>query len=324
MGQVTEVPQARQRRHRYAFPFIGIVLLSALIYLLGPVRILDALRRTDPAWVVASGALIAAGLWIRVWKWRIALGPGSRATYLFYISKGAGEWTPGRLGEFAPLLVKENRTTKVAAWILLDRLLEISATLGICAVGFVLLPFRVQAPFAMALAVLGGVLAFVVFAAGHSPWHQALACRMPRGSRLQRAFLTTAQLAGDVRTFHSKSPLTIGITVLAGCCDVWAGKALFLAFDRNVPFAPLAAARGVHSIVATIPITPNSTGVPYVSAAAMVHELAGVPNDVLAVATTLSIAVTTCIFWGSFAVGTRNSGNTTVDADAPVTTSKIH
>jgi hypothetical protein len=60
--------------------------------------------------------------------------------------------------------------------------------------------------------------------------------------------------------------------------------------------------KGLHAITAAVPFTPNATGVPYLAAAVLLHEIGGIPSDKLAASIALAVALTNVVFWLSAAI----------------------
>jgi len=115
----------------------GLLLYLGIIAYIGFEDVGSALRTLDYRYIAALMLIEASALAIRAWKWRIALGPNQQSLRACFISKAGGNLTPARLGEFSPLLLEEHRSARVGAWILLDRVLEASATIVIGLIGLI-------------------------------------------------------------------------------------------------------------------------------------------------------------------------------------------
>jgi hypothetical protein len=293
-----------RRSHKRAILwFVGIALYLGALWFIGWGRIRDAMENVDP-WTIALMCLVTlAGLWLRVYKWRIALGPGASAVGLFFLSKAAGEWSPARVGEFSPLLIRKHRTARIAAWILVDRVLEIVTTLGLGVLGlaFVGLPNRgallvvgmlLTAGFAAALALLA-----------NAPYWERMASRFAPSGRNHRYAALIPNIANEIRSFGRTALYTGALTIVAGCTDVWGGMLLYGALGYPISFDVSAASKGVHAIVSAVPFTPNATGVPYFATAALIHEAGHVPTPALAAGVAIGVLFTNLIFWGSLGIG---------------------
>ena len=282
---------------------IGIGLYAACVSYIGWDRLRLAVAGVNlPVFLLMTAATVA-GLWIRVFKWRNALGKGSGATRAFFLSKAAGEWSPGRVGELSPLALRRHRNARMAAWIVLDRILEMGVTLGLGIVGLLALKvpqrgFVLMIALLLCVALLGLLLLLT-----RQRLFVRIASMFAEGTFAHRILRMLVSLSAETTAFLRVTPQATLLTVVAGCLDVWAGVLLYQAFDWNVTFALMAAAKGVHAVTSAVPITPNATGVPYLATAVLIHEVGGVPSDVLAAAIALSVLVTNLVFWLSFGLG---------------------
>ena len=282
---------------------VGLALYAGIIGLIGwrPVR--DAFTSVDPrALMVMAGVLLLAK-WIRVLKWRFALGPGRQAVGLFFVSKLGGAWTPMRVGELSPLLLRSSRSARMGAWIVLDRLLETSATLALGAFGLLLLGLGSHELLPLIVAggaVLVGLPAVVlmrrdllVLAAGRSR----------RQTRLRRLLRFAAEASKEARRMRRMLPVVSMLTFVSTALDAYAGVVLIRSFGFDLEWAVAAAAQCAHGITSAIPITPSATGVPYVAAAGLIVKLGGIPVDVAAAAPPIAMVVNGIVFWPSFGIG---------------------
>lgn len=269
------------------FIFIGATLLTVLIWHQGWRELLSILVSAKPLPLALLMALLAGGYAIRALKWRIALGPDSQAAQLFFLAKSAGNWTPGRLGEWAPLLMSEHRNARIASWILADRVMEIWMTLstgllGVLAIAAAPTTSILTAAIVLVLGtIVGIVLVFV--------WKPPLPGE--RWAPRWRLYKLAHLLHAEMRSLGAKTPLLVGITCFAKVMDAWAVMALFSAFGYGVSFLLVCAARLAHALVSASPVTPDSTGLPYVAAAAILHEEAGIPTATLVTALTLEVVL---------------------------------
>jgi uncharacterized protein (TIRG00374 family) len=276
---------------------VGIAVYVAVVLIIGWRPIAGSLSTARPMPVLAMTGITFAALWVRVLKWRIALGPRANAIALFWLSKAAGEWSPGRVGELSPLLLRRHRTPRVAAWIVVDRVLEMATTiaLGIAGIALVRAPNR-SAMLASAIVIVV-VLTLALAVLAQRRLIERAASHFPIESRVARALRFGTEVSAEIRSLRNAMPAAIALTILPGLMDVWAGIVLYQAFDTQVSFALMAAVKGLHAVTSAIPLTPNATGVPYLTAAVLLHEIGGVPSDVLAAAIVLAVALTNIIFW---------------------------
>lgn len=245
--------------------------------------------------------ITVAALWLRVFKWRLALGRGSKPVGLFWLSKAAGEFSPGRVGELSPLLLRAYRNARVGAWIVIDRLLETIVTLALGVLGMLLISTSSRTVILLVSAALIASLLLALHALTRHTVFTSLARRFPCSSRRHRVFEMLAAVSSEARGFRARWLSVTVLTGVAGCMDVWAGMLLYDAFSWSVSFPLMAAAKGVHAITSAIPVTPNATGVPYLTTAVLIHETGGVPANVLASAIALAVAITNTVFWISAA-----------------------
>jgi len=278
---------------------VGVCVYAAFIVYIGWRPIVESLTRVQAMPLALMVLVTIAALWVRVLKWRAALGPDADASRLFWLSKAAGEWSPGRIGELSPLLLDRYRTPRVAAWIVVDRAFEIACTLSLGVAGVILVQTSSKAALIGSAALIAAAMVFALLLLSWRELFEHLRVRTSEGSRLNRLFRFLAETSSEVAALRSRSALPLAITLVAGLADVWAGMLLFAAFGHNVTFAVMAAVKGLHAITSAIPITPNATGIPYLTAAILLHEVAHVPSEVLAAAIALSVAISNIIFWVS-------------------------
>ncbi len=295
-------PEPKGRWQRYLF-LVGLAFAGVLLWYFGWTAIRDAALSARPLPLVAMAALILAGFWIRAFKWRYALGPGSDAIGVFFLAKMAGNWSPGRLGEWSPMLVRKHRTARVFAWILADRVIEVAFTLLLGVLGMAALnPVGgLPAPLMWCLAgVAIGVAALLLIGVLGLPerikWREWLGVLPgPIGRALEA-------VASEARALGGKWFVVLAVTAIAKATDVFAVILLCKAFGYDVSFLLVCAARAAHALVSAIPLTPDATGVPFVAAAYLLHDYGGVPYDVLTVALAFEVAVINLLLWFSFLV----------------------
>lgn len=307
----TVTPPRARLWERYAI-VLGIVLYALVIWVLGWDRIREAMSRAEFWPVLGMAALTVLGFWVRATKWRYVLGPGSGSVSLFFLSKFAGNWTPGRVGELSPLLLRRFRTPRVALWIIFDRVLEIAVTLAFglaAAVGLGFVP-----PWTGATLFAGGIMliALSIIALRHRAWSTRAMDAFPEGSRRRRLFAVVAQLHEEMFNLGYRVPAVTIITVFAKCLDIFAVQFLCAGFGfSGISFLLVCAARCAHALVSALPVTPDASGVPFVAAAWLLHEYGGMPYEVLAVALGLEVAIINGVLWAHMlaaATGLRARG----------------
>ncbi len=296
-------PFRRSRWWTVVFWAVGIAVYFVCVSFIGWGRLRDAVAGVNIPWFLTTTLVTAAGLWVRVIKWRLVLGKGNNAIGVFFLSKAAGEWSPGRIGELSPLLIRKHRHARMGAWIVVDRILEMAVTVGLGLLGLITLRLPNRGLLAILAIAIGMALALGLYLLTRRAFFLAVADRFRPASLGHRAALALAEMATAIVALRRVLPATAAITMIAGCMDVWAGMLLYQCFGWPVGFSLMAAAKGVHAITSAIPITPNATGVPYLTTAVLIHEVGGVPSDVLAAAIALSVVVTNLIFWLSLALG---------------------
>lgn len=301
MHAAPKIGWIRWRGLRRALFLAGFALLGALIWHFGWRTLYADLREARPGPLLLFAALTLAGFWIRAWKWRCALGPGRQAWWIFFFAKMGGNWSPGRIGEFSPLLLRRHRTPVMAGWIVLDRMLEIAATLLAALAGAAwisLLPLpAVAALLALGAAVNVAVLWLIMRKRPLPPWIRR---HIPPGTRRARIARHAGRLREAGPELSGRLPAAVAITALAKAIDLYAVVALCAAFGYGVGPALAGAARGAHALVSAIPLTPDATGAPFVAAAVLLHEYGGMPYATLTVALALEAALINGILWVSF------------------------
>jgi hypothetical protein len=279
--------RARPRLWQWVLHLAGALLVGYLLYSFGPERLAGIVAQADPLYLAVFASLTAGGYWLRAWKWRMALGRGRQAVRLFFLAKVAGNWTPARVGELAPLMLGEHRNAQLAAWIFADRVLEIWLTVGMGLIGALSIPDSAQGwvPFAIAaMAVATVVLAAALWAFPSESLEKAVAGR-------GRVWQVVHVLHGELRDLGPRAPVLGAITIAAKVADFAAVMLLLATFGYHADFWLVAAARFAHALVSASPLTPDTTGAPYVAAGAVLHQYAGVPADTLTAALALDAFV---------------------------------
>jgi SAM-dependent methyltransferase len=207
-------------------------------------------------------------------------------------------------------LLKRFRRPRTGAWIVLDRLMEASATLFFGFAGAIFLVGMSQRNamlglFALIACAIGITLA-IVFRRDFSLRLRGILRPEQRRGILQPIFGFVCDAAEEVRALGARTPLLGLVTVLATAMDIAIAFCLYASLGEHVAYFTLGAAQCAHALVSVIPISANVTGIPYAVSAGILHEAAGVPLDVLAAAIAVRFLMAAVVFWTSFAVGTRS------------------
>ncbi len=278
---------------------IGVLLYVVIVWYIGWRNVGEQLLSADLALVATTVALIFTGNWVRAAKWRYALGPGHDAFAIFFLSKASAEWSPGRLGEFSPMVIRKHRTPKIGAWLVLDRIVEMAVTLVLGLAGLAwlrLVPVPVYAAILAACAVSGvGVL----YAVTQREFFLRLAGRLTPDSWPNKFAMLFAAIGHELFLFVPRLPLSIVMTAAPKCTDIYAIVLLFRAFGQSAGFMLVAAAKCALAIVSFIPITPLATGLPHMTQAGLMHYAANIPSEVLAAAIGVEVAIVSVSLWSS-------------------------
>jgi len=225
----------------------GLAIAAIILWLI--LRQVDARQWTASLRAASGGelahalALVLAAHGLRMAKFRLAAGPGWRwrdATLVYLASKALGDLTPGRVGEFAPLLAGRYRSGRLAAFFLVDRCLETAATIFVGVVGMSALGMDPRGAWTVAAA------AAAVFAGGiyllnrADLWKRAAAMTDPRSlaGRLMRA---AESLSSGFAEFRHTWPALSVITLAACGLGVGFYRTVFASVGADAGY-PLAAA----------------------------------------------------------------------------------
>lgn len=284
---------------RYLF-LIGVSLYCAVVWYVGWNKVRDALVSAQLSYLLLSGLIILAGTWARAWKWRYALGAGHDAIGLFFLSKATGNVSPGRLGEFSPMVLKRHRHPKMGAWIMFDRVLEVFVTLGLGLIGLGMIRLFSNGTF-VALSVATIALAIAgVYLLTRRAFFLWLAQRSTASGWTHRFAMLFAAISTELFEFVRSLPLTGLITIVTKCADLWAVALIFLALGYDPGLGLVAAAKCALAIVSFVPITPTATAVPHLTQAWLMNRVAGIPLEVLAVGIGIEAVIVSVTFWTSF------------------------
>jgi len=282
---------------------VGILVYATVIWYLGWGKLREAVATIQIPYVGLMMLMILLATGVRALKWRLVLGRGQNAVGLYFLSKAAGGWTPGRAGELAPLLIKKYRTPQMAAWIFFDRILETAATLGLGLVGVAALGLslnNIALMFGIALILLVAIPLMVLM---RPSWLVSVARRTKEGTLLRRLTMLSVAVSEETVALGAKAPMASILTLLGTSLDLLAGMFLYLSFGHVVSFALLATATCAHGLASAVPFLPNATGVPYLAAAGLLYHFGGVPEGALAAAVGVNLAVSNLVFWTCFGLG---------------------
>jgi hypothetical protein len=307
---------AKPRVRRYLW-VVGAALYILVVWLVGWERLVAAIGNASVAPLAIAMVIMVVAQVVRAVKWRLALGAGQHAFRAFAISKAGGEWSPGRIGEFAPLMIARHRSARVAAWIVADRVYEIAATLGIGLGGMLLIRASHRGYMIAAVLAVVALVAVGLYTLTRHRWIEALAARLKPDSKVRDWAFRAAAVSVELRAFARTSPLLFGITAVAGLMDVAVGYYLLASLGFFAAIPVIAAAKGLHAVTSAIPITPNATGVPYLAAAALYHEAAGVTPEALAALVAISVVLSQIVLWSTFALGVLDGPGAQVEPAAP-------
>lgn len=297
-------PPAQTRRSRLSHSWLmGLILYACVIAWIGWAPLRDSLAAVRPAWLLSMGALMIVSLWLRAMKWRWALGPNQSAAGLFFLSKAAGGYSPARIGELAPLLIPRHRTPRLAAWIVLDRLLETGATVGLGIAGCIALGLPQRAMVVVFAAALIMLVALPFYLLTRRAMFERAADWFGANSTARRLCMTIASVSDEIRSFRSTLPVAAAWSAACTMLDLAVGMLLYYSFGYAVSFSILAVVQCAHGLASTLPFLPNATGGPYLIAAGLLYKFAAVPEGVLATAVGINVALSNVLFWASFAIG---------------------
>ncbi|MFP6581534.1 MAG: lysylphosphatidylglycerol synthase domain-containing protein [Candidatus Hydrogenedentota bacterium] len=303
-----EQPTTRKSRRRYLF-VLGLLVYSGVVWYFGWRDIRDELLGARIDLVVIAVLLIVSATWLRVLKWRYALGPDAHATGLFFMSKATGAFTPGRLGEFAPMVIRDHRTPKVGAWIMYDRVVEILVTITIGLYGLAIINFLTRAQFIRVTAIAVVCCGLGIYFLTHRRLFLWAANKTKEGSLAHRTTMLFAAVSEELFQFTRYAPGIVLITVVTKVMDLVAVMLMFQALSVFPGFGLVAASKCALAIVSFLPLTPTATGAPHATQAWLMNQAAEIPPDALVVGIGIEVAVVSITFWTSFGLASRLIGN---------------
>ncbi len=281
----------------------GAAVLAGVIWFIGWEDIRAVFTGIEPRLFAVMVVLDGAAMWVRAVKWRLVLGKNQNAFGVHFLSKVAGNYSPGRVGELSPLLLKAHRNARLGAWIVVDRLLEMAVTIVFGALGFLMLRFS-SARVIPALA--GAVLVFIILPLvmiTRGRWLETLAAKSREGSRFRKALGALVSVSEEVGHLRSDMPLAGMLTVAGTLLELAAYILLFRSFGvTGVTFALVAAAKCAQGVVGALPFTPGPTGLPHLAAGVFLHQAGGLDSGMLAAAMGSREVVVNLLFWSFLAL----------------------
>ena len=310
------MPERATTYTRYLF-VIGFCVYFGMVWYLGWREIGSLLLSASGGPIALAAALLLVGTWARAWKWRYALGPGERAVGIFFLSKGAANWSPARIGEFSPMILRRHRTAKVGAWIMLDRLIEIVVTLVLGLVGLAVIRIVPLGLYCVILA--GAVLACVAnfYLLTRRAFFLRVAEKRDPASWTHRLAMLMAAVSEELHIFKSRLPIILIVTVITKITDLWAVVLIFGALGFLVEFYLVAAAKCALAMVSFFPFTPTSTAIPHGVQAWMMNTAADIPYEGLVAGIGVEVVLVSVTFWTSFAIGASSLRKPGAAVDSP-------
>lgn len=300
----TDLPTPATGRGKYMF-LLGLTVYCGVIWYFGWHEIRNTILAANFAILTGSTALIATATWMRVAKWRYALGPGLHATGLYFLSKATGNVTPGRLGEFAPMVLRSHRTPKVGAWIMFDRVVEILVTIALGLYGLAVIDLLTRFQFlgVLVLAIAGSIIG--VYLITHRGMFLWLGDRLKSESFTHKVVMLLAAISEEVFMFTRSLPVVLSITIITKAMDLAAVMLIFTALGAHPGFGLVAAAKCALAIVSFLPLTPTATGVPHGTQAWLMNHVADIPAETLVAGIGIEVVIVSVTFWTSFGLASR-------------------
>jgi hypothetical protein len=284
---------------------LGLTVYIVAVSLIGWREVGGAFAGADMGYIAIAALLTGIGAGLRIWKWRRALGPNRNAVGLYFLSRSLGVWSPARVGEFLPLIWRRHRNTRVAAWILFDRVLEILVMLVIGLAGLAMVELVSTATFAVICAATFVVSVLGVYALTRSDLLTSAAERFNAGSKLRLVLSALAGTSGEFRTFFGVSIDLTVVTIVAKLIDLYAITLIFRGLQAPAEFVLVATSKCALSIVSYVPITPMTTGIPHTVQGWIMYESAGILPEAVAASIGIEAAIMAGVFGLTALVGTR-------------------
>lgn len=171
-GDLDSPPRTRSRLRSYVLGWAGVVLSLLLAYLalrdvdLGALQ--AALRNQEYIYLLPAGAVLAAGVTLRAWRWQLLFEPGSRPRLAHVVSALLIGYLfntilPARAGELARVQALGRRTGISRAHVLATVVLERAFDLVVLVLLLVAAaPFLPPVDWLSAAVVLGALPAFAL------------------------------------------------------------------------------------------------------------------------------------------------------------------
>jgi uncharacterized protein (TIRG00374 family) len=306
----SEVAPKKSGKLKYLW-VIGIAGYIGFLTYVGWEDLRGAITNIDYRYLVALVIIDIVVLWFRVGKWHIALPGETEITRLAFLSKAGGNLSPGRIGEFSPLLLQRFRSHKIGAWILLDRLLEAAATLILGLIGILAV---VGIADGNVLLIASCALLLAILILSYTLMQESIIKRIHQRFQgippLNKLFAALVSVSRELRDMRPKIPLFLSMTLAATALDIIIAYLLCKSLGFDIPLTLLALVQVVHAITSVIPLTPNATGVPYAAAATLLHQIGGMTLQALALNIALRMLLGNAVFWSSFLIGIRTTTST--------------
>lgn len=221
------------------------------------------------------------------------------------MSKASGDLTPGRLGEFAPMVIRNHRTAKVGAWILFDRILEILATIALGLYGLAVIDLL--SPRHLGIVFAASVVASVlgIYLLTHRGMFLWIAARLKEGVMPHKILVLLAAISEEIFHFTRSLPIVASITIVTKAIDLFAVMLVFQALGVFPGFGLIAAAKCALAIVSFLPVTPTATGLPHGTQAWLMNHVADVPAEVLVAGIGIEVLIVSMTFWISASIAMR-------------------
>lgn len=303
-SDTSDLPTPATGRGKYMF-LLGLTVYCVVIWYLGWRDIRDKILAAHPGLAAIAITLILSATWMRVAKWRYALGSGFHATGLYFLSKATGNVTPGRLGEFAPMVLRNHRTPKVGAWIMFDRVVEILVTIALGLYGLAVIELLTRAQFIAVLATAVAGSTFGVYLLTHRRMFLWLSERLKPDRLPHKVVMLLAAVSEELFMFLRSLPLVLLITVVTKAMDLLAVMLIFQALEARPGFGLVAAAKCALAIVSFLPLTPTATGVPHGTQAWLMNHVADIPAETLVAGIGIEVVIVSVTFWTSFGLASR-------------------
>jgi hypothetical protein len=284
---------------------IGLTIYCTVIWNFGLRDIRDQLLDADITKIAIATIIIFTATWLRILKWRYALGPGQHALGLFIMSKATGDLTPGRLGEFAPMVIKNHRTAKIGAWIMFDRIIEILATITLGLYGLVTINLLSQNQLTLVFIATAIATIMGIYFITHRSIFLWMAKKVRDGSLLHRLFTILAAINLEIFMFMRSLPFISLITIVTKAMDLFAVMTIFQALGAFPSFGLTAASKCALAIVGFVPITPTATGVPHSTQFWLMNTIGDIPGEALVVGIGIEVIIVSVTFWTSTALVIR-------------------